>query len=63
MGYENLLEVLGDPEHEEHRDLKVWAGEDYDPESFDSKKATRRMKRGLPDWRKLEQRRLEQSSQ
>ncbi|MDR3153625.1 MAG: plasmid pRiA4b ORF-3 family protein [Deltaproteobacteria bacterium] len=33
-GYENLLDILADPEHEEHEEKKEWAGEDYDPELF-----------------------------
>lgn len=34
-GYEHLLEVLGDPTHEEHVDLLHWVGGGYDPEHFD----------------------------
>lgn len=34
-GHEELLAVLADPEHEEHEAMRMWAGEDYDPESFD----------------------------
>ncbi len=34
-GYEHLLEALADPEHEDHADLKRWAGRRYDPERFD----------------------------
>jgi hypothetical protein len=34
-GYEELLAVLADPEHEEHEAMRMWAGEDYDPEAFD----------------------------
>jgi hypothetical protein len=34
-GYGELLEALGDPSHEEHDDYVEWAGEDFDPESFD----------------------------
>jgi hypothetical protein len=34
-GYANLLEALGDPEHEEHEEYLEWAGEDFDPEAFD----------------------------
>lgn len=33
-GYENLLQVLGDPTHPEHADMREWAG-DFDPERFD----------------------------
>ncbi len=33
-GYENVLTVLSDPEHEEYEEMKVWAGEDWNPEKF-----------------------------
>jgi hypothetical protein len=34
-GYENLVAAIGDPDHEDHQDLKEWLGRDFDPESFD----------------------------
>lgn len=34
-GYEELLEVLADPNHEEHATMKKWAGKKFAPESFD----------------------------
>ena len=34
-GYEELLAVMADPRHEEHESIRTWAGEDFDPESFD----------------------------
>ncbi len=34
-GYEHLLEVLRDPKHEEHEDMREWIGRDFDPEEFD----------------------------
>jgi hypothetical protein len=34
-GYEHLLEVLADPEHEEHAHLSEWVGGPFDPEEFD----------------------------
>lgn len=34
-GYEDLLKILQDPEHEEYDFRKGWAGEDFDPEAFD----------------------------
>jgi len=30
-GYENLLEILADPEHEEHEETLVWCGGLFDP--------------------------------
>jgi hypothetical protein len=34
-GYEELLEVLADPRHEEHASMKKWVGKKFAPESFD----------------------------
>jgi hypothetical protein len=34
-GYEHLLEVLADPDHEEHEDMVEWLGGEHDPEQFD----------------------------
>ncbi|MFA5878935.1 MAG: plasmid pRiA4b ORF-3 family protein [Candidatus Margulisiibacteriota bacterium] len=31
-GYEDLLEILANPNHEEYRSMKTWAGDDFDPE-------------------------------
>ena len=41
MGYEELLQVLGDPTHEEHAERREWLGEDFDPERFDLAATTR----------------------
>ena len=40
-GYEELLEVLNDPKHEEHEHYSQWAGEDFDPDKFDIEKTNR----------------------
>ena len=34
-GFARLLEILGDPMHEEYREMKTWVGKKYDPERFD----------------------------
>lgn len=34
-GYAHLLDVLHDPAHEEHDELREWVGEDFDPDAFD----------------------------
>lgn len=34
-GYANMIEIIDDPEHEEHESLKEWLGEDFDPAFFD----------------------------
>ncbi|HIH75507.1 MAG TPA: plasmid pRiA4b ORF-3 family protein [Methanosarcina sp.] len=37
LGYEDMLEILRDPEHEDYEDTILWLGEDFDPEYFDPK--------------------------
>jgi hypothetical protein len=34
-GYQNLLEALADPKHEEHEELKEWICGSFDAETFD----------------------------
>ena len=34
-GYADLLEILANPAHEEHKKYRRWAGEDFNPEAFD----------------------------
>lgn len=50
-GYADFLEAIGDPDHEDHEDMKNWIGGRFDPEGFNPKAVTRRMKQDLPDWR------------
>lgn len=50
-GYAEYLEALADPSHEQHDEMLQWRGQ-FDPEAFDAMKVTRRMQRGLPNWRK-----------
>lgn len=33
-GYENLVKALSDPEHPEHKEMREWVGEKFDPERF-----------------------------
>ncbi len=35
--YQDLLEAISDPRHEEHDELSDWLGEDFDPEAFDAR--------------------------
>jgi len=35
-GYQQMLEVISDPAHEEHDDMLQWLGGSFDPERFDS---------------------------
>jgi len=34
IGYQRLLEILADPRHPEHEDLRDWVGEYFKPELF-----------------------------
>jgi hypothetical protein len=34
-GYQDFLEAIADPEHEEHDEYLAWIGGDFDPEAFD----------------------------
>lgn len=43
-GYEELLEAIKDPSHEDHEDMLEWIGEDFDPDRFDLEEINRRLK-------------------
>lgn len=43
-GYAELLEVLADPTHREHKDMVMWAGKGFDPEAFDLAKVNRKLR-------------------
>jgi hypothetical protein len=43
-GYKHLLEVLGNPNHEEYAELKEWVGDYFDPEEFDLKLVNKLLK-------------------
>lgn len=51
-GYQEFLEALADPKHEEHESFMKWCGP-FDAEKFDAKSGTRRMQKGLPNWREM----------
>lgn len=34
-GYENLIEIMNDPKHPEHKDMADWIGDVFEPEVFD----------------------------
>lgn len=42
-GYAELLETLGDRRHPEHRRMKEWMGDPFDPEAFDLAETNRRL--------------------
>jgi hypothetical protein len=53
-GYANFLEALADPKHEQHEEKLEWVGGTFDTEAFDPAATTKAMKKGLPDWRRME---------
>ena len=61
-GYENFLEAIRDPDHNEHEEYLAWMGGEFDPEAFDPEEINiqlRRMGRGrsteaLNPWSKYE---------
>ena len=56
-GYAEFLAAIVDADHSEHKSWMAWSGCDFDPNRFDVHAATQDMRRGLPDWRKLERQR------
>jgi hypothetical protein len=44
----DTTDELGDEQREQYL---TWIGGSFDPEAFDPEKATKRMRRGLPNWR------------
>jgi hypothetical protein len=52
--YADFVQAIADPEDERHEQLLGWVGGPFDPEAFDPAVATARMRRGLPDWRKMD---------
>ena len=40
-GYEDMLEVLANKKHPDHRDMKQWLGRPFDPEAFSVDKTNR----------------------
>ena len=49
-GYADFVEAIQNPDHEEHEGMLEWVGGRFDPEAFDPAKATKAMRKGLPDW-------------
>jgi len=52
-GYADFVEAIQNPDNERHEELLEWVGGKFDPEAFDSAKATKMMRKGLPDWRSM----------
>ena len=51
-GFYNLLEAIGDPEHEEHQELLDWVGGRFDPESFSVDAVNQRLQKKFRPARK-----------
>ena len=49
--YPEFIEILSTSDHGEHDSFLEWSGP-FDPEYFDPIKMTKKMRQGLPDWRK-----------
>ena len=54
-GYEEFLAAVADPAHEQHQDYLKWCGGKFDPAKFTAAEATKAMKKGLPNWREMEE--------
>jgi hypothetical protein len=52
-GFAEFLDAIGDANHERHNELLEWCGGRFDPDTFNAAVATRRMRKGLPDWRRM----------
>jgi hypothetical protein len=52
-GYPDFVEAIQNPDHERHEELLEWVGGRFDPDEFDPAKATKAMRKGLPDWRSM----------
>ncbi len=50
-GYQEFLEALADPSHEQHERMKELSSDPYDPEQFSAKETTLSMQKGVSDWR------------
>ncbi len=42
-GYQNLLEIIVDPDHDEYEEMNEWLGGEFEPERFDAVETTRRV--------------------
>jgi hypothetical protein len=50
-GYQEFLEAIRDPEHEEHESMLEWVGGPFDSEAFDAREVSERLARlGPSPW-------------
>jgi hypothetical protein len=42
-GFYDLLQAIGDPEHEQYGEMRDWLGDDFDPEAFSVDEVNRRL--------------------
>ncbi|CAN5131907.1 hypothetical protein BH23VER1_BH23VER1_27490 [soil metagenome] len=47
-GYQNFLEALADPKHDEHEEMSEWIGGDFDPEHFDLERTNQLLSSNRP---------------
>ena len=52
-GYADFVDAIQNPDNPKHEEMLEWVGGRFDPEAFDPMKATRAMRKGLPDWRSM----------
>jgi Plasmid pRiA4b ORF-3-like protein len=52
-GYAEFVEAIQNPNNEQHEEMLEWVGGAFDPEDFNPAAATRSMKKGLMDWRRM----------
>jgi len=52
-GYTDFVEAIKNEDNEQHDEMLEWVGGSFDPEAFDLAAATKRVKKGLPDWRRM----------
>src|SRR4030066_1399917 len=43
-GYENFLEAIRNPDHDEHEEYLIWVGGEFDPEAFDLEEVNTRLR-------------------
>lgn len=44
-GYADFLQAIGDKKHPEHRDIKEWIGDRFDPEKFSAVEVNKKLRR------------------